>query len=90
MNAFSSLRNLDPNVVWFSKESQATFWDRSTSATVSVSPSPIPTVLVAVFLKLSFLWLFPIVAFWLAVMGPLIVTYSRVIRYHFDHGVDPR
>ncbi len=50
----------------------------------------IPTVLVAVFLKLSFLWLFPIVAFWLAVMGPLIVTYSRVIWYHFDHVVDPR
>ena len=30
MNGFSSLRDLAPNVVW-SKERQATFWDRSTS-----------------------------------------------------------
>ena len=50
----------------------------------------IPTVLIAVALELSFLWLFPIVAFWVSTMGPLIVTYSRVLWYHMDHVFDPR
>lgn len=50
----------------------------------------IPTVLIALALELSFIWLFPIVALWVGVMGPLIVTYSRVIWYHMDHVVDPR
>jgi len=50
----------------------------------------IPTVLVAIYLDLPFLWLFPIVAIWVGLFGPLIVTYSRVLWYHLDQMVDPR
>lgn len=50
----------------------------------------IPTVLVVLYLKLAFVWLFPVVAVWVGLFGPLIVTYSRVIWYHLDHVVDPR
>ena len=50
----------------------------------------IPTVLVAIYLDLPFLWLFPIVAIWVGFFGPLIVTYSRVLWYHLDQVVDPR
>ena len=50
----------------------------------------IPTVAIAVLLKLDFYWLFPIVGAWVALMGPLIVTYSRVLWYHLDQVVDPR
>ena len=50
----------------------------------------IPTVLIVILLDVSFVWLFPIVGVWVAVLGPLIVTYSRVLWYHLDHTVDPR
>lgn len=50
----------------------------------------IPTVLVVIYLELSFLWLFPIVALWVGLLGPLIVTYARVLWYHLDQVVDPR
>jgi len=36
----------------------------------------IPTVLVAIYLDLPFGWFFPIVAIWVGLFGPLIVTYS--------------
>ncbi len=45
---------------------------------------------VALYLDLPFLWLFPIVAIWVGLFGPLIVTYSRVVWYHLDQVVDPR
>lgn len=50
----------------------------------------IPTVLIVIYLELPFLWLFPIVAVWVGVLGPLIVTYARVLWYHLDQVVDPR
>lgn len=50
----------------------------------------IPTVLIVILFDVSVGWLFPIVALWVAVMGPLIVSYSRVLWYHLDHSVDPR
>jgi len=50
----------------------------------------IPTVLVVIYLELSFLWLFPIVTVWVGLLGPLIVTYARVLWYHLDQVVDPR
>ena len=36
----------------------------------------IPTVLVTIYLDLPSLWLFPIVAIWVGLFGPLIVTYG--------------
>ena len=50
----------------------------------------IPTVLLVLYGDLSFLWLFPLVVFWVGLFGPLIVTYSRVLWYHLDFVLDPR
>jgi uncharacterized protein (DUF983 family) len=50
----------------------------------------VPTILVVVYGKLSFAWLFPLVAFWVGIMAPFIVTYSRVLWYHLDQLADPR
>jgi uncharacterized protein (DUF983 family) len=50
----------------------------------------IPTVLVVLYADLPFYWLFPLVAVWVGILSPLIVTYARTLWYHFDHVVDPR
>ena len=50
----------------------------------------VPTMLIVVYGKLSFAWLFPLVAFWVGVFAPVIVTYSRVLWYHLDQLADPR
>ncbi len=50
----------------------------------------IPTVLIVLFFEIPVVWLFPIVFVWVGVLGPLIVSYSRVLWYHLDHSVDPR
>ena len=49
-----------------------------------------PTALVAVLLEVPLGWLFPIIGVWVALLGPVIVSYSRVLWYHLDHVVDPR
>ena len=38
----------------------------------------------------SLSWLVPLVAVWVAGIGPFIVTYSRVLWYHLDQMADPR
>jgi len=50
----------------------------------------IPAALAAIYFEVPMSWLFLIVALWVGVMGPLIVSYARVLWYHLDHSVDPR
>jgi uncharacterized protein (DUF983 family) len=50
----------------------------------------IPMVLVVLYADLPFYWLFPLVAAWVGILSPLLVTYARTLWYHFDHVVDPR
>ena len=49
-----------------------------------------PMVLVVLYADLSFWWLFPLVAGWVGVLSPLLVSYSRTLWYHLDQVVDPR
>jgi uncharacterized protein (DUF983 family) len=49
-----------------------------------------PMVLVVIYVGLPFQWLIPLVLAWVGLFVPFIVTYARVLWYHFDHVVDPR
>ena len=50
----------------------------------------LPTVLAVTYWDWSLSWLIPLVAVWVAGIGPFIVTYSRVLWYHLDQMADPR
>jgi hypothetical protein len=39
---------------------------------------------------LSFLWLFPLVAAWVELLSPLVVTFARTLWYDLDQLADPR
>lgn len=49
-----------------------------------------PLILVVLYSDLSFVWLFPMVAAWVGLTSPFIVTYSRTLWYHLDQLADPR
>jgi uncharacterized protein (DUF983 family) len=50
----------------------------------------IPTILFVFYANVPYYWLFLVVAAWVGILSPLIVTYARTLWYHFDHVVDPR
>lgn len=50
----------------------------------------LPTILLVTYMKWSLEWLAPLVAAWVVIIGPFIVTYSRVLWYHLDQLADPR